>query len=69
MSESPYVEELTSNQYRFLSGYDMIAVLTLRKKKTRNGLEFRHVLERDGELKTILREMPSYTDNPRLDMT
>ena len=32
-------------------------------------LEFRQVLDRDGELKAILREMPSYTDNPRLDMT
>ena len=32
-------------------------------------LEFRQVLDRDGELKTILREMPSYTDNQRLDMT
>lgn len=32
------------------------------------GLEFRQVLV-GGELETILREMPSYTDNPRLDMS
>ena len=31
--------------------------------------EFMHVSDRDGELKAILCEMPSYTDNPRLDMT
>lgn len=32
-------------------------------------LEFRQALDTGSGLKTILREMPSYTDNPRLDMT
>lgn len=69
VSDSPYAEELTPGQYRFLSGYGTIAVLTLRRKKARNGLEFRQVLDRGGELKAILREMPSYADNSRLDMS
>jgi hypothetical protein len=47
----------------------MIAVLTLRRKKARNGLEFRQVLGGGGELKAILREMPSYADNTRLNMS
>jgi hypothetical protein len=68
VSDSPYAEELTPGQYRFLSGYSMIAVLTLRRKKARNGLEFRQVLDGGGELKSILRGMPSYADNPRLNM-
>lgn len=33
------------------------------------GLEFRQVLGVGGELKTILREMPLYTDNARLKMS
>lgn len=33
------------------------------------GLEFRQVLVDEGELKALLREMPSYSDNPRLDMS
>lgn len=66
VSKSPYMEELTPSQYKFLSGYDMIAVLTLRKKKAQNGLEFRQVPAFGGELKSILRKMPLYTDNPRL---
>lgn len=32
-------------------------------------LEFRQVLNGGGELKALLREMPSYADNPRLDIS
>ena len=67
---TPYLETVSPSKLREETFCEWMANAVMRGgvKSGFYKLEFRQVLDGGGELKSILRGMPSYADNPRLNM-